>query len=486
MTFDLDRRALIAGAGLSLLASTARAQAPAQNSVAPATAGRPLLIRGATVITMESPDAAAVPGDVLVSNGRIAAISPIGTAMPPDAEVINAEGCILLPGFINSHIHLAQAILRGLAGDATLDEYFKLIVAKYTRHIRPEDLAASDYAGALEQLSCGTTTVFDWSREALTPAHADAIVDAMRRSGIRAFFGYGVTGPAQGGTAIRADVERLRKGPLASDTDRVRLALALRGPDSSPMAEAEDDFRFARSLGLLHQFHVGVLLYSARQRRGVAELAAKALLGSGAILVHANDLDPDEYGIVAQHGAGIAVTPEVEMMMGHGQPATGRARGAGLMPGLGVDVVTGVGGDMFSQMRTMLSAQRLADNLAAAQAGKPLAKVSLTTRHVLAAATIDGARLLGIDKDVGSISVGKKADLVLIRADRLGTAPLNDPIGAVVLQASAADVDAVLVEGEMVKRGGVLVGRDAARAVSDLNARARALYARADAARAPG
>lgn len=486
MTFDLDRRALLAGASLALLASKAQAQAPAQTGTGPVARGRPLLIRGATLITMDEASPTPATGDVLVQDGRIAAVSPGGGAVPPDAEIIAAEGCILLPGFINSHIHLAQAILRGQAGDATLDEYFKLIVAKYTKHLRPEDLAASDYAGALEQLTCGTTTVFDWSREALTPAHADAIVDAAQRAGIRAFFGYGVTGPAQGGAAIRADVERLRKGPLASDTARVRLALALRGPDSSPMAEAEDDFRFARSLGLLHQFHVGVLLYSARQRRGVADLAAKGLIGPGAILVHANDLDPDEYGIVAQNGAGISVTPEVEMMMGHGQPATGRARAAGLQPGLGVDVVTGVGGDMFSQMRAMITAQRLADNLAAAKAGTPLAKVSLTTRQALAAATIDGARLLGIDKDVGSITVGKKADLCLIRADRLGTAPLNDAIGAVVLQASPADVDTVLVEGEVVKRGGVLVGRDAGRAVSELNEKARALYARADAARAPG
>lgn len=486
MTFDLDRRALLAGAGLALLAPKAQAQTPAQTGTGPVARGRPMLIRGAMLITMDEASPTPVTGDVLVQDGRIVAVTPGGATMPPEAEVIAAEGCILLPGFINSHLHLAQAILRGLAGDATLDEYFKLIVAKYTRHLRPEDLAASDYAGALEQLTCGTTTLFDWSREALTPAHADAIVDATQRSGIRAFFGYGVTGPAQGGAAIRADVERLRKGPLASDTARVRLALALRGPDSSPMAEAEDDFRFARSLGLLHQFHVGVLLYSARQRRGVADLAAKGLIGPGAILVHANDLDPDEYGIVAQQGAGISVTPEVEMMMGHGQPATGRSRAAGLRPGLGVDVVTGVGGDMFSQMRAMITAQRLADNLAAAKAGRPLAKVSLTTRQALAAATIDGARLLGIDRDVGSITVGKKADLCLIRADRLGTAPLNDAIGAVVLQASPADVDTVLVEGEVVKRGGVLVGRDAGRAVSELNDKARALYARADAARPPG
>ncbi|WP_051357303.1 amidohydrolase family protein [Azorhizobium doebereinerae] len=491
MAFDLDRRSMLAAAGLSLLAGGAQAQAPqgsqTQQGAAPAPAqekGRPVLIRGSTVVTMDPALDVLATGDVLVRDGRIAAMGAKLEA--PDAEVIDAKGAILAPGFINSHIHLAQAILRGLAGDATLDQYFKVVVARYTRHIRPEDLAASDYAAALEQLNGGTTTVFDWCREALTPAHADAIVDAMQRSGIRAFFGYGVTGPAQGGAAIRADVERLRKGPLASDDARVRLALALRGPDSSPMDEAEDDFRFARSLGLLNQFHVGVLLYADRRRRGVADLIAKGVIGPSAILVHANDLDPDEYALVAGAGAAIVTTPEVEMMMGHGQPATGRARGAGLKPGLGVDVVTGVGGDMFSQMRTMVSAQRLADNLAAAQARTPLPAVTLTARQALEAATIDGARLLSVEREIGSIVPGKRADLILVRADRLGTAPLNDPIGTLVFQANPGDVDAVMVDGAWIKRNGLLVGRDPARAVANLETQARALYARAAQPKTPG
>jgi cytosine/adenosine deaminase-related metal-dependent hydrolase len=173
--------------------------------------------------------------------------------------------------------------------------------------------------------------------------------------------------------------------------------------------------------------------------------------------------------------------------MGHGQPATGRALQAGHRPALGVDVVTGVGGDMFSQMRTALSAQRLADNLAAAAASRPLATVSLNTRQVLEAATIDGARALGIDGQVGSLSPGKRADLVLLRADELATAPMRDPVGTVVLQATPASVDMVLVDGETIKAGGRLVGRDAARAVAELSERARQLDARVAAAvRAPG
>ncbi len=475
---DLSRRSLLAGVSAPLI--LAQLPASAQTTPAAPAGGRALLIRGATVLSMDPAIGTLAPGDVLVRDGAIAGVERRIDAA--DAQVVDGAGCIVLPGFVNGHIHLAQAILRGLAADATLDEYFKQIVARYTRHLQPEDLAASDYAGALEQLNAGTTTLFDWCREALTPAHADAILDAMERSGIRAFFGYGVPGPGQGGGAVRADVERLRKGRLASDSGRIRLALALRGPDSSPMNEAEDDFRFARDLGVAQQFHVGVLLYAQRQRRGVARLAEAGLIGPEAILVHANDLDPEEYKLTADRGAKIAVTPEVEMMMGHGQPATGRALAAGHRPTLGVDVVTGVGGDMFTQMRSMLSAQRLADNLAAHAAGKPLPKVTLTARQVLEAATIDGARALGLEGRIGSLAPGKRADLIMVRADDLATAPAHDPVSTVVLQATPAAVDTVLVDGEVIKAGGRLVGRDAARAVSVLAERARQLNARAQAA----
>jgi len=133
-------------------------------------------------------------------------------------------------------------------------------------------------------------------------------------------------------------------------------------------------------------------------------------------------------------------------------------------------------------MRSMLSAQCLADNLTAHAAGKPLPKVTLTARQVLEAATIDGARALGINDRIGSLAPGKRADVIVIRADDLSTAPLRDPVSTVVLQATPAAVDTVLVEGEVIKLGGRLVGRDAARAVAALSERAFQLDARVRAA----
>jgi cytosine/adenosine deaminase-related metal-dependent hydrolase len=437
---------------------------------------RPVLFKGATIITMDTDDGGVRSGDLLVRDGRIAGIDaniPAG-----DAQVIDAAGAILIPGLVNSHIHLGQAIIRGMSGDHTLGQYFQVVVGKYSPKLTAEDLAASDYVGALEQLDNGTTTIFDWSREVLTPKHADAAVDALQRSGIRAFLGYAIPGPQQGGDAVKADIMRIQSGALASRDARVRLAIGLRGPDSSPPDQTEADFKFALSLGVIHQFHIGAWLYQARRPRATAKLNEDKLLSPRAILVHANDLDEDEYKICSDAGAKIVVTPEVEMLMGHGQPATARVLRNGGKPGLGVDVVTGTGGDMFSQMRMALAAQRLSDNLAAQAKKEPLKAVTLTTRQVLAAATIDGAKLLGIDKELGSLTVGKRADIAMIRGRGLGTAPMHDPIGTVVMQANASVVDTVMVEGEIIKTGGKFVGRDIDKATADLQRQAAELLKR--------
>lgn len=471
MTSPTSRRTVLAaGAAAAALAAAprplfAQAQAPAAT-----------LFRNATLVTMDAADGGVRQGDLLVRGGRIAAIGP-GLAAD-GAAVIEAEGAILIPGLINSHIHLGQAIIRGLSSDHTLGQYFQVVVGRYSPKMTAEDLAASDYAGALEQLDNGATTIFDWSREVLTPAHADAAIDAMRRAGIRAFLGYAIPGAAQGAEAVKADIKRVLAGPLAARDGRVRLASGVRGPDSSSPEEVIADFRFVQELGLLHQFHIGAWLYPARRLRGTAQLATDKLLNKSSILVHANSLDEDEYKIAADAGAGIVSTPEVEMMMGHGQPAVGRVLRGGGKPGLGVDVVTGTGGDMFTQMRTAIAAQRLADNLAAEAKKEPLKAVTLTTRQALAAATIDGARLLGVDGEIGSLAVSKRADVVMIKGRGLATAPAHDPIATVVMQANPSMVDTVMVDGEVVKRGGQFVGRDAAKAVADLQRQSAELMKR--------
>jgi 5-methylthioadenosine/S-adenosylhomocysteine deaminase len=471
MTTTSRRSALLGSAAI-----VAAATVMPRNVYAQVRTLQPTLFRRATIVTMDNADGGVRQGDLLVRDGRIAALGDSIAA--EGATVVEAEGSILIPGLINSHIHLGQAIIRGLSSDHTLGQYFQVVVGRYSPKLTAEDLAASDYVGALEQLDGGATTIFDWSREVLTPAHADAAIDAMRRSGIRAFLGYAIPGAAQGAEAVKADIKRVLAGPLAARDGRVRLAAGVRGPDSSSVDDVLSDFRFVQELGLLHQFHIGAWLYQARRARGTAQLAADKLLTKGSILVHANSLDEDEYKIVADNGAGIVTTPEVEMMMGHGQPCIGRVLRNGGKPGLGVDVVTGTGGDMFTQMRMAIAAQRLADNLAAESKKEPLKAVTLTTRQALAAATIDGARLLGMESEIGSLTIGKRADIVMIKGRGLATAPGHDPVATVVMQANASMVDTVMVDGEIIKRGGQFVGRDIAKATADLQRQAGELLKR--------
>jgi 5-methylthioadenosine/S-adenosylhomocysteine deaminase len=459
-----NRRSLLKGAAAATIA--AGLYGNTRPSFAQARASRPILIKGATIVTMTADDGGVRVGDLLVRDGRIAGVdSAIDAA---GAEVLDGAGNIVMPGFVNGHIHLGQAIIRGLSSDHTLGQYFQTIVGRYSPKLTAEDLFASDYLGALEQIDAGATTIFDWSREALTAKHADAAVDAMTRSGIRAVFGYAIPGAAQGGEAVKADIRRLAAGSLASRDGRVRLAAGVRGPDSSSPEDVSSDFRFINELGLLHQFHIGAWLYAGRRPGGVRQLAADSLLNDRSILVHANDLEEDEYRLCADRGAKIVVTPEVEMLMGHGQPATGRVLRNGGAPSLGVDVVTGTGGDMFTQMRMALAAQRLADNLIAKEKKEPLKAVTLTTRQVLGAATIGGARMLGMDSEIGSLAVGKRADIVMLKARTPGAAPNHDPVATIVMQANPSMIDMVMIDGQIAKRNGAIVGHDLAKAAADL------------------
>jgi cytosine/adenosine deaminase-related metal-dependent hydrolase len=262
---SLDRRQILALAAATTAATVAPSRAQTPNIYGASDRSRPILIRGGAVLTMEPGAGDLRDGAVLVRDGRIADVGA-GLSAPDGALIIEADGGIILPGFVNGHIHLGQALFRGLSGDHTIGQYFRTVVAKLSGSMSPEDLYLSDYAGALEQIAAGATTVFDWSREARSSAHADAAVDAMQRSGIRAVFAYGLAGGGVASTqvansppVVAEDIRRLRRDRLTSDDSRVRLALAIRGPDFSSMAETEADLALARELGLMSQFHAGAL-----------------------------------------------------------------------------------------------------------------------------------------------------------------------------------------------------------------------------------
>jgi 5-methylthioadenosine/S-adenosylhomocysteine deaminase len=277
-----------------------------------------------------------------------------------------------------------------------------------------QDVYIGNLVGALDQINSGVTTLFDWCHIVNTPAHADAAVDALQEARIRAIFAYGTPMTLFGTKEPHpADAARVRKERLSSSDALVTMALAIRGTDFAP-GTAEADIVFARELGLLASFHVACAKHGPRPQ-SMQSLAEQRLLGPDVNLVHANFLTPEEFRVIADNGASVSITPEVEMQMGLGLPPTGAALAACVNLNIGTDVVTGVSTDMFTQMRFLIQTQRALTNDTFHKREAMPDKLVMTARQALELATIKSAQCFGLDGRIGSLTPGKEADIVLLR-----------------------------------------------------------------------
>ncbi len=420
------------------------------------------LIRGATVITLDA--LGDLPrADVLVTGERITEIAP--TIHADDAQVVDASGCILIPGLVNAHMHTWQTALRGLAANWTLLEYFQNMHAGLATVFEPDDLYIATLVGALNQLNCGTTTLADWCHNNRTPAHNDAAIQGLLESGIRAAFFHGTPKPEPkpGERPFwevphpRAEVERLLKAHQGRDLLTVHAAVL--GPHYSTLEVALHDFRMVRELGLIGSLHQGG--GAARTPEGWDRLEAAGLLGPQINIVHGHALSDAQLRRFCELGLSFSAAAENEMTQGHGHPITGRLRALGRAPSLGVDLESVLGGDMLTQARVALGMQRSLDNLAYREAHGTIPPTStITTREALQWVTVEGARMLGQLDRIGTLAAGKQADLVLIRADALNMQPVHDPVSTVVMQTTLANIDSVMVAGRWKKRQGRLLGVD--------------------------
>ncbi len=430
------------------------------------------LIRNATIITMDT-QGDLPRGDILVSGDSIVEIAPHLAA--DDAELIDAAGFIIIPGLINAHMHTWQTALRGLAANWTLLEYFQKMHAGLATVFTPADLNIATEVGALNQLNCGTTTLVDWCHNNPTPAHNDAAIEGLTKSGIRAAFMHGTPkpDPKPGQQPFwevrhpRAEVERLLKrhqgNPLLS------IHAAVLGPHYSTMDVALHDFRMAQDLGLIASMHQGG--GPARTPDGWEKLEAAGLLGSHINIVHGHALSDDQLKRFLYLGMSFSAAAESEMSQGHGHPITGRLRKLGHAPSLGVDLESVLSGDMLTQARVALGIQRSLDNFDYRQVHGSIPPTStITTREALAWVTVEGARMLGQLDRIGTLKAGKQADLVLIRASDLNMQPVHDAVSSVVMQTSLANIDSVMVSGQWKKRGGQLPGVNLAPKLAALRA----------------
>ncbi|WP_077000935.1 amidohydrolase family protein [Variovorax sp. KK3] len=437
-----------------------------------ASSPRRVVISGATVVTMD--DALGVVDDarLVVEGDRIVSLSSEANAAPMPAhaadEVVDARGFIVMPGFTNAHMHTWQTALRGIASNWTLLEYFRWMHAGLATRFTPADVYIATLAGALNQLNCGTTTLVDWCHNNPTPEHTDAAVDALERSGIRASFFHGSPKPdAKPGELPfwevhhpRKEVERLLAQPRFGSEKLLSLGMAVLGPHYSMLDVALADFRLARELKLTASMHQGG--GAARAPGGWSVLEREGLLGPHINIVHGNDLDDAQLDRFVGAGVSFSITPENEMTQGHGHPIIGRLRRRGVAASIGIDLESGLSGEMFTAARMALVHQRSLDNEAFRRAAVDSSPVipptsTIATIEALRWVTVEGARMLGQLDRIGTLTPGKQADLLLIDARLPNMQPLHDPINAALMQTSLANIDSVMVAGQWRKRGGRLV-----------------------------
>jgi 5-methylthioadenosine/S-adenosylhomocysteine deaminase len=420
-----------------------------------------LLLRGGTVLTVD-PDLGDLPtGDVLIEGDTIAQVAP---RIDADAEVVDAGGKIVIPGFIDTHRHTWEAAIRGSAPNATLGTYFVEILDSFAPHYRPQDVYASNLAGALECVNAGITTLVDWSHINNTPEHPDAGIRGLQEAGIRAQYAYGSANTSlndywnNSKIAIPGDdVRRVRDTYFSSGDGLLTMALATRGPTYCGDEVVKAEWALAREVGIPITIHVA--MHSAGRFGMVKKLGDMGLLGPDTTYIHCCHLTDDEWQLVADSGGTVSIAPQIEAQMGHGWPPVLKSMEYGLRPSLSIDVVTTAPGDMFTQIRAAFACDRARVNAAGWEAGAEgdVADDMLTARQMLEMATINGAHVAGVEDRTGSLTPGKQADVVVVDATALNVAPVIDPVAAVTLCADVSNVETVLVGGQVRKRDGRLL-----------------------------
>jgi 5-methylthioadenosine/S-adenosylhomocysteine deaminase len=444
-----ERRTVLKAVGASLAASALPMFV--EDAFAANAPGR-VLLKGGCVLTFDQKLGDFDEADVLVGGKKILAVGRnLGVS---DAAIIDASGTIVLPGFIDTHHHLYQALFRNVQANGLLVDYFRDISngpKALTQYYRPQDAYAGGLSGALRSLDSGVTTIADISQVNNSPAHTDELIRGFRESNARICFAYATgTGPEN---KWPQDMERLKKQYFSSPDQLLTPALGTR----------VDRGQFAAG----RKYGVRIWTHVVEGAAGVTPdelltLGNEGLMRSDNVYIHLTGGTAELMKRVASTGGAVSAAVPIEMTMRHGMPVIQLALDNGVTPSLSSDVETSMTADMFTMMRSAFLLQRVMINERALQGEKDTPKL-LTAREVIAMATVQGAKDCALDSKVGSLSPGKEADIVMLRADTINTFPLNNAYGAIVTGMDTSNVDTVMVAGKVVKRHGRLVGVDLTR-----------------------
>jgi 5-methylthioadenosine/S-adenosylhomocysteine deaminase len=456
-----SRRAILkAGAGLA--AGGAVAQMAAGGALAqgagPADADvelrrlqtqRRILIKGGVVLTLDRRVGDFAQADVLIEDGKIREVRPNIAVAADAAAVVDASSRIVVPGFIDTHSHSYQGLLRNIMPNGLLvPDYNRDVQTTLTPVYAPEDAYAGELVTALGMIDMGTTGIVDISQVSHTPEHSDACVRALQDAGIRAVFSY------HRGAGPRArypqDITRLQRTYFSSKDQLLTLALTV-----SLDAKL---YTVAREAGVPAVLH----LVGKDLSEPLLALGRAALLRPGDEYIHCLGLNDAAWRLIKDTGGRVSLCTQIDMAMGHGTPTIQDALDHGIRPSLSSDHGVEIAQDFFTIMRSTFTFQRN-QLFQRARSGEQNLPPLLTCRDLLEFATIEGARCANLDSKVGTLTPGKEADILLLTADRLNIWPLNNAPGVVVNQMSPGNVDAVFIAGKVKKWRGNLVGVDVPR-----------------------
>ncbi|HEX4223245.1 MAG TPA: amidohydrolase family protein, partial [Pseudonocardiaceae bacterium] len=380
----------------------------------------------------------------------------------PEAQRIEATDMIVLPGLVDTHWHMWNTLLRGLSdGRDDAQGYFRMCGA-LGPSFGADDCAAGVALSCAEAIDAGYTTVHNWSHNIRGPEYADAELAVLTDSGLRGRFSYGyANGHPNTEPMDLADLARLH-GSWPRD-GLLSLGVAWRGTGGSNPAMRVAPAIYHAEMAAVRELGIPVTVHASgppTARGQVGVLAEAGLLGPDVQVVHANVADGNEIAAMADTGTVVSVSPYTELQIGYGMPRTGDFLAARIPTGLSVDTTALSGNaDPFAIMKLTHAVEN----------GRAEHEFALSVRRTLELATIDGARSMGLDHLVGSLTPGKRADVIMVSERGPNLAVRTDPARLLVTAAQPSNVDTVMVDGRILKRDGRLTGID----VAEVSARAR-------------
>ena len=409
---------------------------------------RRILLKGGVVLSLDRQVGDFAQADVLIEDGEIREVRPNIEASPDAVAIIDASNRIVIPGFVDTHSHSYQGLLRNILVNGLLNPDYNRDIQNI---LTPAYQAADAYAGmlvtALGFIDMGTTAIVDISQVSHTPEHSDACIRALQQSGIRAVFAYHRgAGPT---SQYPQDIKRLQHSYFSSKDQLLTLALT-----ANLNAYV---FALAREVGVpIVQHLVGNDLSTP-----LIELGRAGLLRPGDEYIHCLGIDDAAWRLIKDSGGHVSICAPIDMAMGHGMPAIQEALDHGLRPSLSSDHGVTIAQDFFTVMRSTFTLQRLLI-LQRARKGEQNLPPLLSCRDVLEFATIEGARCANLEDRIGTLTPGKEADIVVLRADRLDVWPLNNAPIAVVNMMNPSHIETVFIGGKVKKWRGNLVDVDVA------------------------